>query len=322
MLRARQKKTRAPSVEYRTNALPGFACSIASWFIRCDVNTGLSIRMKDASLVAETGTNKHLKETCSTPPVKSSKRKRLDPSASPASIPPLFCDLDGVLVDFDRGVQQLCGRRPDEISKKQLWRTVSREKRFFEQLEWTIDGKQLWEAIRHLEPSILTGVPSDCPGRAGSQKAVWCVKHLGCRVHHLDMAARKPEQHSLVNTGSRKKKTKDGRIRVISCWSKYKFHECKVPGSILIDDRQRIGSEWRQAGGTFVHHVNTKSTLEQLRQLGVVDPSSGVEEEKVRKEGTEERNQFPPEPSHSTIGSSSSIGKDPCYFADYRPDTP
>ena len=61
------------------------------------------------------------------------------------------------------------------------------------------------------------------------------------------------------------------KVNVISCWSKFKYKECKNPGDILIDDRQKFQHDWEQAGGIFVHHVQTETTLIKLRELGISD---------------------------------------------------
>jgi len=36
-------------------------------------------------------------------------------SAIPLKLVQLFLDLDGVLADFDRGVEAILGRRPDQV---------------------------------------------------------------------------------------------------------------------------------------------------------------------------------------------------------------
>lgn len=38
----------------------------------------------------------------------------------------IFCDLDGVLADFDAGVLRACGQRPDEMSAREMWSRLAR----------------------------------------------------------------------------------------------------------------------------------------------------------------------------------------------------
>ena len=40
--------------------------------------------------------------------------------------------------------------------------------------------------------------------------------------------------------------------------------------SILIDDRIDLKENWEAAGGIFIHHVNTETTIRKLCDLGVI----------------------------------------------------
>jgi len=40
--------------------------------------------------------------------------------------------------------------------------------------------------------------------------------------------------------------------------------------SILIDDRIDLKKDWEAAGGVFVHHINTETTIRKLCDLGVI----------------------------------------------------
>ena len=55
----------------------------------------------------------------------------------------LFLDLDGVLADFDRGVDAVTGARPEELPLKTMWAALSRAPRFFETLEMMHDAEAL-----------------------------------------------------------------------------------------------------------------------------------------------------------------------------------
>ena len=47
--------------------------------------------------------------------------------------------------------------------------------------------------------------------------------------------------------------------------------------SVLIDDRAKLGRDWEARGGIFIHHTDTKRTLQQLKDLGILS-ECGVEE--------------------------------------------
>ena len=69
---------------------------------------------------------------------------------------PIFCDLDGVLVDFDAGVQKLFkNKKAAEISPKLLWPKLATTPGFYENLPWTSDGRQLWQ-VGLFDPFLLS----------------------------------------------------------------------------------------------------------------------------------------------------------------------
>jgi hypothetical protein len=164
----------------------------------------------------------------------------LDVSSLSLSVPSgfrLFVDLDGVLADFDSGVLSLTGMLPHEQSPAQMWSALARADRFYERLDWMSDGHQLWESLRHLNPTILTGLPRG--SWAEPQKRAWCARELG------------PD------------------VQVITCWSREKAaraQERLVPGevAVLIDDRESLAESWEAAGGVFIHHQTAARTLSHL----------------------------------------------------------
>jgi len=159
----------------------------------------------------------------------------------------IFCDLDGVLADFDAGVARLFGKGPAEVPKKQMWPRIASQKEnggFFASLPWMPNGQRLWRTISGLTPSpiILTGVPMG--GWAPQQKIEWCKRELGSQVP------------------------------VITCLSRDKYKYCKIASddgvsrivSILIDDREDAREPWINAGGVFVHYADERLD-EVVREL-------------------------------------------------------
>ncbi|CAM9672403.1 unnamed protein product [Laminaria digitata] len=161
---------------------------------------------------------------------------RLSASSSSASRK-VFCDMDGVLVDFDKGCVAVMGTTPDQLSKKNMWRGLANARSFYEHLDWMSDGQDLWNNIVDLHPTILTGLPM---GKwAEPQKRKWCVRELG------------------------------EDVPVITCMSRDKHLHC-IPGSVLIDDRLSLQADWQRAGGVFIHHTSATTSLEELKTL--LDP--------------------------------------------------
>jgi len=134
--------------------------------------------------------------------------------------PILFCDLDGVLADFEQGVLNKFKKDVLNINTKLLWSVINKSETFFETLPWMPRGRELWSQISEFHPIILTGVP---PGSAtaAQQKINWCKKELGEDVD------------------------------VITCLTKEKPKYCLYK-SILIDDRSDNQSNWTKEGGLFL----------------------------------------------------------------------
>jgi hypothetical protein len=175
----------------------------------------------------------------------------------------IFCDLDGVLVDFGEGVRRLCGVRPEQLTKRRMWSIISREKGFYEKLPWMKGGPELWEAIKPLQPDILTGVPMY--SSASTEKANWCRRELGIPTNHVNMAG--PRSSHVVVSGQRRKNV----TNVITCWSSNKFHEAGQR-AVLIDDRLDLGRMWENQGGIFIHHTpgDVAPTLAKLEEYGIL----------------------------------------------------
>jgi hypothetical protein len=149
----------------------------------------------------------------------------------------IYCDLDGVLCDFDKAVREILGKPPHELGDKVMWPMLARQKNFYGDLDWMPDGKELWNSIKHLNPTILTGVPFG--GWAPGQKKIWCGRELGYEVP------------------------------VITTWSREK-HLHSGPNCVLIDDRVKLREKWVEAGGIFVQHTSTANSLLELKTLGIL----------------------------------------------------
>jgi hypothetical protein len=154
----------------------------------------------------------------------------------------LFLDLDGVLVDFDAGVQKATGHLPGDLTLRKMWSSLARSNQFFAHLSWTHDGYNLWQATQVFNPIILTGLPHG--SWADPQKRAWCARELG------------------------------EDIPVITCMSRDKAKEAslaitKGATPILIDDRPHYKDLWCDMGGIFITHTSTKESLEHLRALNI-----------------------------------------------------
>ena len=132
----------------------------------------------------------------------------------------VFCDLDGVLADFEQGVKNKFKKNIDEIKPGVMWGVINKSNTFFETLPWMPKGRELWEQIKQYHPIILTGVPHGS-ATAVEQKIRWCQRELG------------------------------EDIQVITCATKDKPKYC-LSNSILIDDRPDNLKAWNDKGGKFI----------------------------------------------------------------------
>lgn len=155
----------------------------------------------------------------------------------------LFLDLDGVMADFNKGVFEITGKYPEEMQKKDMWRALAYVDNFYGKLDWMPDGQDLWNATKHVDPIILTGLPLG--NWAPSQKRGWCAWKLGPQVD------------------------------VITCMTKEKAIKALevTPNGVtpvLVDDRLSTKASWDAAGGIFVHHTSAAKSIAELKLLGVI----------------------------------------------------
>jgi hypothetical protein len=149
----------------------------------------------------------------------------------------LYLDCDGVLADFDRGAARILGAPPQVFEKRhglpEFWRRLARHPDFYATLPLMPDAMILFDAVRHLDPIILTGVPR---GQwAAPQKIRWAAEHFP-------------------------------GTRIITCLAADKRRHAR-DGDILVDDTLRYRELWEKAGGIFVHHRDAATTIAELRRL-------------------------------------------------------
>lgn len=155
-------------------------------------------------------------------------------------MPTVFLDCDGVLADFDRGATAVFGMPPAEFEKRfgigRFWAKLTKTPDFFDTLELMPDAMELFEAVRHLKPVILTGLPR---GKwAEPQKRRWAERHFP-------------------------------GVEVITTSAALKREHCS-PGDALVDDRDKYRHLWEAAGGVFIHHRNAASSIAELRERGFI----------------------------------------------------
>lgn len=157
----------------------------------------------------------------------------------------LYLDCDGVLADFDAGATQVLGLPPrafeERFGKKRFWAKLATTPDFYAELPLMPGARELFAAVRHLDPIILTGLPL---GRwAAPQKVRWAAEHFP-------------------------------GTRIITCLARDKRNHARE-GDVLVDDTLRYKHLWEEAGGIFVHHRAVPESLAALADLfpGVSAPA-------------------------------------------------
>jgi len=157
----------------------------------------------------------------------------------------IYLDCDGVLADFDKGAAAILGMSPAEFERRRglraFWKALARAPDFFADLDPMPDAFELFDAVRHLDPVILTGLPQ---GRwAEPQKRRWAERHFP-------------------------------GVKVITTRAALKREHCH-PGDPLVDDRDKFRSLWEDAGGVFILHRSAAGSIAELRRHGFLPAGSG-----------------------------------------------
>lgn len=155
----------------------------------------------------------------------------------------LYCDMDGVLCDFEERFEYFSGISPEEYKErhgvKKFWELIDDEigSIFWENMQWTERGKELWDFIKDCKPNILTTPSYSRSSREG--KEAWVKKNL----QNYNKLLFTPKQ------------------------GKQAFAD---DNSILIDDLGKNLREWENKGGIAIkcRYNNVDEVITQLKGLG------------------------------------------------------
>jgi len=146
----------------------------------------------------------------------------------------LYLDCDGVLADFDAGARRLLGLDAkayvDRFGMGKFWAKLAKDPDFYGTLPLMPDAMELFEAVRHLDPIILTGLPR---GQwAAPQKVRWAAQHFP-------------------------------GTKILTVMAVDKRNHCTA-GDVLVDDTLKHRHLWEEAGGVFIHHTSARESLAEL----------------------------------------------------------
>jgi FMN phosphatase YigB (HAD superfamily) len=186
----------------------------------------------------------------------------------------IYCDMDGVLVDFESATSKILNDLIDnpeehqgnrklykailkakkEVGDKEItsdhfnfgspykkvidlmFRALATNKDYWVEMDWLEGGKELWDFIKPYKPIILTApVAGSDASKLGKEE--WCREHLG----------------------------KDIQVIVDAEKEKYAKHEGKT--GLLIDDREKNVNKFKAAGGKTILYINYDSAKQQIKQI-------------------------------------------------------
>ena len=170
----------------------------------------------------------------------------------------IFVDLDGVLADFDRAVEELTGLPPSQQTPRAMWPRLAGARDFYANIPWMPDGPELWERVEPFDPVVLTGLPRG--NWAKPQKLEWCRRELGPEVPVIACMSREKTEKAWewLDTHRAGVRPDGGHLPGM---------ERPVP--VLIDDRASTREPWEAAGGVFIHHVSAAQSIRALEELGL-----------------------------------------------------
>lgn len=148
----------------------------------------------------------------------------------------IYLDMDGVLCNFDKQFKKLSNiqNRKDPCEKIQT--NVfdflnSQDEKFWSEMEWMPDGKQLWDYVKKLNVCICSTPIDTVSCKKG--KKIWVKNNI------------------------------DKPIKIILTQTKEQY---AAPSHILIDDREGNINKWVKVGGIGILHTSTKNSIKLLNK--------------------------------------------------------
>ena len=163
-------------------------------------------------------------------------------------LPVIFCDMDGVLVDFYKGVLDLTGLNfkeyiPDHNMVDIGHNIISNTPQFWETLPPMKDYLKLWNFIKKFDPEILTARPNWDDRNVCVGKWKWILKHTPVPKDKFHCVERQDKKLYAINSITGKP-------------------------NLLIDDLEKNIQEFTAAGGIGIQHISATVTILKLKKLG------------------------------------------------------
>lgn len=150
----------------------------------------------------------------------------------------IYCDLDGVLSDFNKAFIDNIGMHPKKFEDKyginEFWKEISKIDHFWLNMQPMKNAGILWKYIKKYNPILLT-TPADGVEQCKPDKLKWVKKYLGYN-------------------------------KVIFEKNKEKYAS---PSAILIDDREDNIQDFNNANGIGILFKSANQVIDELKDLGL-----------------------------------------------------
>jgi FMN phosphatase YigB (HAD superfamily) len=155
----------------------------------------------------------------------------------------IYCDMDGVLTDFESRFEHFTGMSPKQYENRYgtpgFWDLIDNKigVKFWVGMDWMPEGRRLWDFINPYRPDLLTSPSRHDTSRLG--KNLWVRNNL------------------------------NPKPKVIFAYSADKQRYSKE-NAILIDDKKSNINEWAAKGGIAIRckDGNVDHVIQKLQELG------------------------------------------------------
>ena len=160
----------------------------------------------------------------------------------------IYCDMDGVLCDFDSRFEHYYGVPPREYAKEKGQKAMEEAVDkvgvvYWSKMPWLKGGRELWAKISKYDPIILTSPGKFIHAREG--KLEWIKENLSPQ----------PKDIMFANTGKKFEAIKDKSPQ-------------EIRRSMLIDDYYPNLAPWKEIGGiaiTYRSYDQVSAILDKFR---------------------------------------------------------